>query len=56
MAILPKVSFCNHDISKLLIGDNPIYGYSHFNKLLSQQCRICGYICDDRNQGCRFVL
>ena len=36
MAILPKVSFCNHDISKLLIGDNPIYGYSHFNKLLSQ--------------------
>ncbi len=33
---LPKVSFCNHQISKLLIGDNPIYGYSHFNKLLSQ--------------------
>lgn len=33
---LPKVSFCNHKISKLLIGDNPIYGYSHFNKLLSQ--------------------
>lgn len=33
---LPKVSFCNHQISKLLIGDNPIYGYSHFNQLLSQ--------------------
>ena len=33
---LPKVSFCNHKVSKLLIGDNPIYGYSHFNKLLSQ--------------------
>ena len=33
---LPKVSFCNHEISKLLIGDNPIYGYSHFNQLLSQ--------------------
>ena len=36
MTNLPKVSFCNHEISKLLIGDNPIYGYSHFNKLLSQ--------------------
>ncbi len=33
---LPKVAFCNHQISKLLIGDNPIYGYSHFNQLLSQ--------------------
>ena len=33
---LPKISFCNHQISKLLIGDNPIYGYSHFNQLLSQ--------------------
>ncbi len=33
---LPKVSFYEHEISKLLIGDNPIYGYSHFNKLLSQ--------------------
>lgn len=33
---LPKISFCNHQLSKLLIGDNPIYGYSHFNQLLSQ--------------------
>ena len=36
MATLPKVSFCDHQISKLIIGDNPIYGYSHFNQLLSQ--------------------
>lgn len=36
---LPKVSFCGHRISKLLIGDNPIYGYSHFNQLLSQHQR-----------------
>jgi len=36
VATLPKVSFCNHQISKLIIGDNPIYGYSHFNQLLSQ--------------------
>ncbi len=34
--VLPKVSFCKHQISKLIIGDNPIYGYSHFNQLLSQ--------------------
>ena len=33
---LPKISFCGHQISKLVIGDNPIYGYSHFNQLLSQ--------------------
>ena len=31
-----KISFCGHQISKLVIGDNPIYGYSHFNQLLSQ--------------------
>ncbi len=36
MARLPKVSFCDYQISKLVIGDNPIYGYSHFNQLLSQ--------------------
>ena len=36
MATLPKISFCDHQISKLVIGDNPIYGYSHFNQLLSQ--------------------
>lgn len=36
---LPKISFCNRQISKLLIGDNPIYGYSHFNQLLSQHQR-----------------
>ena len=33
---LPKVSFCNHELSKLVIGDNPFYGFSHFNHLLSQ--------------------
>ncbi len=36
MATLPKISFCDHQVSKLVIGDNPIYGYSHFNRLLSQ--------------------
>ena len=36
MTTLPKISFCDYQISKLVIGDNPIYGYSHFNQLLSQ--------------------
>ncbi|MDA0709185.1 MAG: hypothetical protein O3B73_03130 [bacterium] len=33
---LPTVSFGKHQISRLIMGDNPIYGYSHFNQLLSQ--------------------
>ena len=33
---LPTVSLGPHRISRLIIGDNPIYGYSHFNQLLSQ--------------------
>jgi hypothetical protein len=32
---LPTVSFGPHRVSRLIIGDNPIYGYSHFNQLLS---------------------
>jgi hypothetical protein len=33
---LPKVPLGPYQISRLIIGDNPIYGYSHFNQLLSQ--------------------
>jgi hypothetical protein len=32
---LPTVSFGPYRISRLIMGDNPIYGYSHFNQLLS---------------------
>ena len=32
---LPTVPFGPHRISRLIMGDNPIYGYSHFNQLLS---------------------
>ena len=38
-AQLPKVPLGPHQISRLIIGDNPIYGYSHFNQLLSQHQR-----------------
>ncbi len=35
-ALLPTVKLGKHDVTRLIIGGNPIYGYSHFNRLLSQ--------------------
>jgi hypothetical protein len=35
-ALLPTIKLGNYDVTRLIIGGNPIYGYSHFNKLLSQ--------------------
>src|SRR5438067_11746915 len=32
---LPTIALRPYRISRLVIGDNPIYGYSHFNQLLS---------------------
>ena len=34
--ILPTVKLGPHEVTRLIIGGNPIYGYSHFNKILSQ--------------------
>ena len=34
--LLPTIKLGKHDVTRLIIGGNPIYGYSHFNKLLSQ--------------------
>jgi hypothetical protein len=33
---LPTVKLGPHQVTRLIIGGNPIYGYSHFNKLLSK--------------------
>jgi hypothetical protein len=33
---LPTIALGPHRVSRLIIGGNPIYGYSHFNKLFSQ--------------------
>jgi hypothetical protein len=33
---LPTIQLGRHTVSRLIIGGNPIYGYAHFNKLLSQ--------------------
>src|SRR4051812_7357305 len=34
--LLPTVKVGPHTITRLILGGNPIYGYSHFNRLLSQ--------------------
>jgi len=36
---VPTVPFGEYNISRLIMGDNPIYGYSHFNQLLSEHQR-----------------
>src|SRR6266851_4749204 len=35
-ALLPTIKLGTHAVTRLILGGNPIYGYSHFNKLLSQ--------------------
>jgi hypothetical protein len=34
-ATLPRVRLGKHEVSRLIIGGNPFYGYSHFNRLFS---------------------
>jgi hypothetical protein len=34
--LLPTIKLGKHDVTRMIIGGNPIYGYSHFNRLLSQ--------------------
>src|SRR6516165_6250267 len=33
---LPTIRLGTHPVTRLIIGGNPIYGYSHFNRLLGQ--------------------
>lgn len=33
---LPTIKLGAHDVTRLILGGNPIYGFSHFNHLLSQ--------------------
>jgi hypothetical protein len=35
-ALLPTVKLGPHSITRLILGGNPVYGYSHFNKTLSK--------------------
>jgi hypothetical protein len=34
--LLPTVRLGAHDITRLILGGNPVYGHAHFNKILSQ--------------------
>jgi hypothetical protein len=34
--LLPTVKFGPHAVTRLILGGNPVYGYSHFNRLFSQ--------------------
>lgn len=34
--LLPHVSLGKYQVSRLMVGSNPLYGYSHFNRLFSQ--------------------
>jgi len=34
--LLPTIKLGTHQVTRLIIGGNPIYGYSHFNRILSQ--------------------
>ena len=35
-SLLPTIQLGQHTVTRLIIGGNPIYGYSHFNRILSQ--------------------
>jgi hypothetical protein len=37
--MLPTVKFGKADITRLIIGSNPFYGYSHFNRILDAHMR-----------------
>src|SRR5438067_7798402 len=34
--LLPTIKLGPHAVTRLILGGNPVYGYSHFNKLFSQ--------------------
>jgi hypothetical protein len=37
--LLPTVKFGKFDVTRLIVGSNPLYGYSHFNRTLDQLMR-----------------
>lgn len=34
--LLPTIRLGPHEVTRLILGGNPVYGYAHFNRLLSQ--------------------
>lgn len=39
VATLPKVKLGSHELTRLIVGANPFYGYSHFNRLFDSHMR-----------------
>lgn len=37
--LLPTIQLGPHRVTRLILGGNPVYGYSHFNRLYSQHLR-----------------
>ncbi len=37
--LLPAVTFGKHRVTRLITGSNPLFGYSHFNRILDQSMR-----------------
>jgi len=57
-ATLPTIRLGRHKVSRLIIGSNPIHGYSHFNKLFSTHMtewattdRVCEMLDQCQRQG-----
>ncbi len=38
-ATLPKVKLGNYEVTRLIVGANPFYGYSHFNRVFDSHMR-----------------
>jgi len=56
---VPKVRFGGVEISRLIVGCNPFYGFSHFNNTLSAIMRdyyTAERVCDVLHQCCRFGI
>ena len=57
-ALLPTLRLGKHEVTRLIIGANPFYGYSHFNRLFSQHMvewatteRVCQTLRQCQQQG-----
>jgi len=56
---VPKMRFGNVEISRLIVGCNPFYGFSHFNNTLSQvmiDYYTAERVCDVLHQCARFGI
>jgi hypothetical protein len=56
---VPRVRFGTAEISRLIVGCNPFYGFSHFNNTLSQVMRdyyTAERVCDVLHQCARFGI